>query len=196
MVRLSRLGLLRQRKALTQQQLADRAGVNRVTVARLESGRDDPFPTTVRKLADALGVDPEELMAPRSLQPDAGEPASGFRAGVRPPATLPPGEVESAGRLEVLDRPRVSRLLRENPDLEMLVSEAANRLVDYFPDARLTLQLITDPEYGEGEELLLGISTNLPDDDALESLRRFDEEWWVHHAPRASALLCIDLSAT
>ena len=64
MVKLVRLKLVRQRKALTQQQLAERAGVNRVTIVRLEGGEDQPFPTTVRKLADALGVDPEDLMQP------------------------------------------------------------------------------------------------------------------------------------
>lgn len=66
MVRLVRLKLIRERKALTQQQLAERAGVNRVTITRLEHGNDQPFPTTVRKLADALGVDPEDLMEPLS----------------------------------------------------------------------------------------------------------------------------------
>lgn len=64
MVRLARLKLVRERKALTQQQLAKKAGVNRVTITRLEHGGDQPFPTTVRKLADALGVEPDELMEP------------------------------------------------------------------------------------------------------------------------------------
>ena len=64
MVKLTRLKDVRQRKALTQQQLADRAGVNRVTIARIEGGKDEPFPTTVRKVADALGVEPEELLEP------------------------------------------------------------------------------------------------------------------------------------
>ena len=64
MVKLTRLKDVRQRKALTQQQLAEKAGVNRVTIARIEGGKDEPFPTTVRKVADALGVEPEELLAP------------------------------------------------------------------------------------------------------------------------------------
>jgi mRNA interferase RelE/StbE len=63
-VQLARLKWLRLRRALTQQQLAEKAGVNRVTIARLEGGQDQPFPTTVKKLADALGVQPEELMEP------------------------------------------------------------------------------------------------------------------------------------
>jgi transcriptional regulator with XRE-family HTH domain len=64
MVKLARLKLVRQRKALTQRQLAEKAGVNRVTITRLEGGKDKPFPTTVRKLANALGVEPEDLMEP------------------------------------------------------------------------------------------------------------------------------------
>jgi transcriptional regulator with XRE-family HTH domain len=64
MVSLTRLKLVRLRKALTQQQLAEKSGVNRVTIVRLEGGKDQPFPTTVRKLADALGVQPEDLMDP------------------------------------------------------------------------------------------------------------------------------------
>jgi transcriptional regulator with XRE-family HTH domain len=63
-VKLTRLRMWRERKALTQQQLAEKAGLTRVTVARVETGREEPYPTTVRKLADALGLEPEELMDP------------------------------------------------------------------------------------------------------------------------------------
>ena len=78
MAKLARLKDVRQRKALTQQQLAEKAGVNRVTIARIEGGKDEPFPTTLRKVADALGVEPEELLAPAADSPN--EP-SGQRAG-------------------------------------------------------------------------------------------------------------------
>lgn len=56
-------GLLHHRTmaALTQEQLADRAGVERLTVSRLERGKRASM-TTVRKLADALGVLPVQLM--------------------------------------------------------------------------------------------------------------------------------------
>jgi transcriptional regulator with XRE-family HTH domain len=63
MVRLTRLKTLRQRKALTQQELADKAGINRVTLARIETGAE-PYPATTRRLAQALGVEPEALMDP------------------------------------------------------------------------------------------------------------------------------------
>src|SRR4051794_41981276 len=64
MAKLTRLKDVRQRKGLTQQQLAEKAGVNGVTIARIEGAKDEPFPTTVRKVAAALGVEPEELLAP------------------------------------------------------------------------------------------------------------------------------------
>ena len=63
-VKLARLRMWRERKALTQQQLAEKAGVTRVTVARVEASLEEPYPTTVRKLANALGLEPEDLMDP------------------------------------------------------------------------------------------------------------------------------------
>jgi transcriptional regulator with XRE-family HTH domain len=57
----------RQTVALTQEQLADKAGVSRPTVTRLENGARARI-TTVRKLADALGCEPRELMESDSWQ--------------------------------------------------------------------------------------------------------------------------------
>ena len=63
MVKLTRLKALRERQALTQEELARKAGINRVTLARIETGAE-PYPATVRKLAEALGVEPAALMEP------------------------------------------------------------------------------------------------------------------------------------
>jgi transcriptional regulator with XRE-family HTH domain len=65
-VKLTRLRDLRLRKALNQQELADRAGLTRATLSRLEAGQENPYPRTVRKLAAALDVEPEDLMEPRT----------------------------------------------------------------------------------------------------------------------------------
>lgn len=53
---------IRTLNALTQEQLARRAGVQTATVARIERGEREPHMTTVRKLADALDVHPRELV--------------------------------------------------------------------------------------------------------------------------------------
>jgi transcriptional regulator with XRE-family HTH domain len=57
-----RLRRLRERKALRQEDLAELAGVGKNTVNRIEKNRTEPHMTTVRKLADALGVEPHELI--------------------------------------------------------------------------------------------------------------------------------------
>jgi transcriptional regulator with XRE-family HTH domain len=67
-VKLTRLRAIRERKALSQRELAAKAGVSPVTVARIETGQDEPYPSTVRKLAAALGVEPAELMDPLERQ--------------------------------------------------------------------------------------------------------------------------------
>jgi transcriptional regulator with XRE-family HTH domain len=47
---------------LTQDQLADKAGVHWTSVSRIENGKPADF-ATVRKLAEALQVEPADLMA-------------------------------------------------------------------------------------------------------------------------------------
>lgn len=62
-MQLVRLRQVRQRALLTQEQLAQRAGVAKSTVNRLEQGLQDARISTVRRLADALGVSATELLA-------------------------------------------------------------------------------------------------------------------------------------
>jgi transcriptional regulator with XRE-family HTH domain len=51
-----RLKELREGAGLTQQQLGERAGMHKLTVAKLEQGIREPGWATVQALADALGV--------------------------------------------------------------------------------------------------------------------------------------------
>ena len=52
----------RTRRLLTQVQLAEKSGVNQVTIARIERNQVDPRFSTMRRLAKALDVDPTELL--------------------------------------------------------------------------------------------------------------------------------------
>lgn len=61
-VALPGLKAARLRKALTQFELAEASGINRTTLARIETGAA-AAPATARKLAAALGVAPSELMS-------------------------------------------------------------------------------------------------------------------------------------
>ena len=154
MPRLNRLRQLRQGSALSQHELAAKAGLSRSAIARIETGQDDARPATIRKLADALRVEPRELAAER------------------------------------MDR---EQLLREDAALAALVEEAKSRLRGFIPDARFRTRLESDPDYGGDEQVVLGVSTDLPEEEALAALRRFDREWWVQEVTRAGGRLCVDL---
>ena len=52
----------RHRRFMTQAELADKAGMTESTINRLEQGVQAPRISTVRKLAKALDVKPEELI--------------------------------------------------------------------------------------------------------------------------------------
>jgi len=57
-----KLRTLRERRFLSHRDLAKRAGVSPTTVLNLEAGRVEAQRRTVRKLAEALEVDPAELV--------------------------------------------------------------------------------------------------------------------------------------
>jgi transcriptional regulator with XRE-family HTH domain len=53
---------LRERRALSLRDLSSLSGVNYNSIWRIEAGRTGAKPRTIRKLAGALGVEPEELV--------------------------------------------------------------------------------------------------------------------------------------
>jgi predicted transcriptional regulator len=60
--KLRALKTVRESQFLTQQELAEKAGISRVTVNRLEQQEMDARFSTVKKLARALKVPPSELV--------------------------------------------------------------------------------------------------------------------------------------
>jgi transcriptional regulator with XRE-family HTH domain len=67
---------LRQRAILSQEQLAERSGVARDTISKLETGRRKAYPVTIRKLAAGLEVEPRLLLGGVEYH-DAEPPAEG-----------------------------------------------------------------------------------------------------------------------
>ena len=57
----------RERRALSQRDLARLANVSQFSISRIETGQQRPRPSTLRKLAKALSLSPEQLF----LSPDA-----------------------------------------------------------------------------------------------------------------------------
>ena len=63
-VNVAKLKELRQRRVLTLRELEAESGVSYNTIWRLENGYTDARPSTIRKLAAALGVEASELVVP------------------------------------------------------------------------------------------------------------------------------------
>lgn len=57
-----RLKELRIEQAMTQEELAEKAEIGKNTVNRMERNLTEPRPSTLRKLAEALNVEPRELV--------------------------------------------------------------------------------------------------------------------------------------
>ena len=53
---------LRTLNALTQEELAGKAGITATALSRIERNEAEPRPSTLRKLAAALGVEPRHLV--------------------------------------------------------------------------------------------------------------------------------------
>lgn len=87
-----RLKELRERAGITQQQLGEKAGIHKLTVAKLEQGIREPSWATVQTLAAALGVTCEafaaELENPDDEKRKRGRPAKTSPA--EKPATKKP----------------------------------------------------------------------------------------------------------
>ena len=53
---------IRTRRLLTQEELAEKAGISAATVVNVERNNQEPHFRTIRKLAKALDVDPTKLL--------------------------------------------------------------------------------------------------------------------------------------
>jgi transcriptional regulator with XRE-family HTH domain len=53
---------LRRRAVMSQEDLAEKSGVARDTISKLETGRRRAYPSTIRKLAAGLDVEPRMLL--------------------------------------------------------------------------------------------------------------------------------------
>lgn len=56
------LKLMREQEGLSLRTLAVMAGIHYTSLVRLEAGRYDPRVSTLRKIAEALGVDLQDLL--------------------------------------------------------------------------------------------------------------------------------------
>jgi transcriptional regulator with XRE-family HTH domain len=72
-----RLRQLRQQAILSQEQLAEKSGVARDTISKLETGQRRAYPRTIHRLAAGLDVEPRELIGEGQQREPTERPAQG-----------------------------------------------------------------------------------------------------------------------
>jgi hypothetical protein len=100
-------------------------------------------------------------------------------------------------RLEVLyafrDRPKIKSFLGRNSFLTPLLFQVSDRIREFFDASAVVLEVSTDPDDGNYQELWARIQTDNSPADALPALTRFDEEWWLDASASSHDLLNIKL---
>jgi transcriptional regulator with XRE-family HTH domain len=80
-VKLSKLKDWRERRGLSQQALSEKSGVARDGISHYENGTRDAHPGTVKRLADALGVEVKDLMKGDKVEVEVGVMDEGVYRG-------------------------------------------------------------------------------------------------------------------
>lgn len=88
----------------------------------------------------------------------------------------------------------VSSFLRENSFLLDVLLMAHEKIQEYFGShVQVALEVFTDPEAENDQELSALIQARLPLEEDIDRLERFYEEWWLDALSAAQCKLTIDL---
>lgn len=61
---------------MTAEQLAEKTGIGLTTISVIRNGHPNPTYTTLKKVADALGLTMQDLFTPKPEQAEEGSPAT------------------------------------------------------------------------------------------------------------------------
>jgi hypothetical protein len=91
-------------------------------------------------------------------------------------------EVEALERSYTLREPQqVWEFLAKYPFLVPVLLEAPEKIKQYFPDSKLFLEVVPDPEIIDWVPLVLSINTTLDPDDAVDRQNQLDKDWWLNN---------------
>lgn len=110
-------------------------------------------------------------------------------------AVLDRASIEGLGLVyEFQDPDAVVEFLLGNDFLIELLEEAYPNIVTRFgQNFSVNLELVYDPESGDGPELFGFVSTTLRPEEAMKRLDMFDEEWWLEKSSQGRCKLNFDI---
>lgn len=91
------------------------------------------------------------------------------------------------------ERSRVKSFLERNLFLVLLLLQASDKIREFFGSPTVVLEVSTDPDDRAYQELWARIQTKAAPADALSTLTRFDEDWWLDASASSHGLLNIKL---
>lgn len=96
-------------------------------------------------------------------------------------------------RFTFRERAKVMSFLERNFFLTPLLLQANDKIREFFGPSGVALEVSTDPDDGNFQELWARIETNSAPEEALSILTRFDDEWWLDASASSQNLLNIKL---
>lgn len=86
----------------------------------------------------------------------------------------------------------VIKFLKDNKYLVFFLMDANKKIKEVFPQEKLQLSVVSDPEIKYWKRLIINIHTLLDVDEAFDRLKILDDIWWLD----ASSLVSNDLDIT
>jgi hypothetical protein len=93
----------------------------------------------------------------------------------------------------IKDLQAVEGFLEENTFLIPLLFTTYLNIEKCFSYSKVTLDVETDYEDATHQELAVYVVSNLPLEEALQQLERFDEQWWLNVLDQAQSKFDVDL---
>ncbi|MDP3047381.1 MAG: hypothetical protein Q8O07_07890 [Chloroflexota bacterium] len=105
------------------------------------------------------------------------------------------GSVRWLERIFTFVRPQeVQAFLSANSHLIQLLFEARRQVSRYFgQDAPVFLEVVSDPESANDKQLFALVGTSLSPQEALGTLDRLDQDWWLDVSDQSHGNLVVDV---
>jgi hypothetical protein len=105
-------------------------------------------------------------------------------------------DIESLEKLYTFKgKTEVLQFFEKYPFLVPILLEGYKPTHQYFPDAKLFLQVVTDPEAASQDDDMLWIYIERPKDfepeTAIDRLEQLDDDWWIDAEKRAQGKIFI-----